>query len=127
MRIRKLPAVEKRVETGPIQFEGDWPGTFIRGDQSFFFANALSLLLKRIKDKPDYATRLVSDIPVKNLLKLLQSSDLNRRHRKKAQKFELPRDTEKYLEAIEKAHEDAGKSKLVFKSVNGRGQEFPNQ
>ncbi len=33
--IRKLPAVDKRVETGPVQFGDDWPGTFIRGDDCF--------------------------------------------------------------------------------------------
>ena len=33
--IRALPAVEKRVETGPVQFGDDWPGVFIRGDDAF--------------------------------------------------------------------------------------------
>lgn len=27
-----------RVETGPVQFEDDWPGVFIRGDNAFFYA-----------------------------------------------------------------------------------------
>lgn len=33
--IRELPAVEARVETGPVQFGNDWPGLFIRGDNAF--------------------------------------------------------------------------------------------
>jgi hypothetical protein len=33
--IRKLPAQDKRVETGPVQFGEDWPGIFIRGDNAF--------------------------------------------------------------------------------------------
>jgi hypothetical protein len=33
--IRKLPAVDQRVETGPVQFGDDWPGVFIRGDNAF--------------------------------------------------------------------------------------------
>lgn len=40
--IRKLPAVEKRVESGPIQFGEDWPGAFIRGDNCAWYAYALS-------------------------------------------------------------------------------------
>jgi len=27
-----LPEVKPRVETGPVQFGGDWPGLFVRGD-----------------------------------------------------------------------------------------------
>jgi hypothetical protein len=30
--VRLLPAVDKRVETGAIQFGDDWPGLFLRGD-----------------------------------------------------------------------------------------------
>jgi hypothetical protein len=111
--MRKLPAVEKRVETGPVKFGSDWPGIFIRGDEAFFFEQALALLLKRIKNKPEFAVQLVCNIPVKGLLKLLQSSNLNRRRKK--QGFSLPKDTEKYIEAIEKAHKDAGNSTLIFK------------
>jgi hypothetical protein len=39
--IRKFPAVEVRVETGPIQFGDDWPGVFMRGDNALTFANAI--------------------------------------------------------------------------------------
>ncbi len=42
--IRKLPAVNERVETGAVQFGDDWPGVFIRGDS----AKAISLELFRI-------------------------------------------------------------------------------
>jgi len=30
--IRKVPAVDERVETGAVKFGDDWPGIFIRGD-----------------------------------------------------------------------------------------------
>ena len=36
--IRKLPAQEERVESGPIQFGDDWTGTFFRGDHAVHFA-----------------------------------------------------------------------------------------
>jgi hypothetical protein len=30
-----------RIETGPIRFDDDWPGVFIRGDNAFYFAACL--------------------------------------------------------------------------------------
>ena len=38
MTPRNFPAVDQRVETGPIQFGDDWPGVFIRGDEALFMA-----------------------------------------------------------------------------------------
>ena len=35
-----------RPETGPIQLGDDWPGTFIRGDDSFFYATCLSVAIE---------------------------------------------------------------------------------
>lgn len=41
------PSIElPRVETGVVQFDADWPGVFIRGDDSFMFARALGKVLK---------------------------------------------------------------------------------
>lgn len=45
--IRKFPAQEERVETGPIQFGDDWPGTFFRGDHSAHFAMLIEESYKR--------------------------------------------------------------------------------
>jgi len=33
-----------RPETGVMQFEGDWPGVFIRSDNAFMYAHHLELL-----------------------------------------------------------------------------------
>lgn len=46
MIIRNLPAVETRVEDGPIQFGDDWPGSFLRGDTCAFFAMNLEQYIK---------------------------------------------------------------------------------
>jgi len=35
------PTNIERVETGPVQFGDDWPGTFIRGDNALTFAHML--------------------------------------------------------------------------------------
>jgi hypothetical protein len=45
VEIRKLPAVEDRIETGTIQFGEDWPGVFIRGDNAAYYAFCLETLL----------------------------------------------------------------------------------
>lgn len=45
--IRKLPALDERPETGPMQFGDDWPGVFIRGDNALFFAQAVEQALTR--------------------------------------------------------------------------------
>lgn len=44
--IRKLPAQETRVETGPVQFGDDWPGLFIRGDNAGYYAFTLKTFLE---------------------------------------------------------------------------------
>lgn len=45
--LQRLPAPENRsrVETGPVQFGGDWPGVFIRGDNALYYAMALEQVL----------------------------------------------------------------------------------
>ena len=40
------PGPGLRVETGVIQFEGDWPGIFIRGDEALGFAARLTAVLR---------------------------------------------------------------------------------
>lgn len=53
--IRKIDIeLEKRVETGPIQFDDDWPGVFIRGDNATYYAMCLNSLLDNVNmDKND--------------------------------------------------------------------------
>jgi len=52
MEIRKLPAVKERVETGVVEFEGDWPAVFIRGKHAFLYACALERLLEKTSKEP---------------------------------------------------------------------------
>ena len=42
-----------RIETGPVQFGDDWPGTFIRGDNAAYYAMLLKDLLELVKDNDD--------------------------------------------------------------------------
>jgi hypothetical protein len=45
--IRKLPEQKDRVETGAIQFGDDWPGLFVRGDDSF---SLMCFLIQSVKE-----------------------------------------------------------------------------
>lgn len=36
----------ERPETGPMCFEGDWPGVFIRGDNAYSYATVLRAVLR---------------------------------------------------------------------------------
>lgn len=46
--IQKVPAMEKRPETGVMQFGDDWPGYFIRGDVAIWYGRNLKSLLKNL-------------------------------------------------------------------------------
>ena len=37
--------LDKRIETGPLQINDDWPGTFIRGDNAAYYAMMLGQLI----------------------------------------------------------------------------------
>lgn len=64
-----------RVETGPIQFEDDWPGVFIRGDNAAGFSMSLSNMLEKYK-KTDPKDRI--DIArIEGLINVLRSSLFN--------------------------------------------------
>jgi len=51
MKLRKIkvPRLKDRVETGPVQFNDDWPGLFVRGDNCFGYAMNLSILRDKIE------------------------------------------------------------------------------
>jgi hypothetical protein len=68
--VRRLAGQTERVETGPIMFEGDWPGTFIRGDDAHNFACMLRELLF---DRADIG--IISRKVLEGLLEQLEASN----------------------------------------------------
>ena len=42
-----------RAETGVVQFDGDWPGVFLRGDDAMGYAMQLRATVQRLRDKKD--------------------------------------------------------------------------
>lgn len=70
---REFSKQEPRVESGPIRFEADWTGTFIRGDESFYYAINIEQILKRRED-PDFKLDFLEVVALKDLLDLLKSS-----------------------------------------------------
>lgn len=72
--VRELPECDPRMEDGPLQFGGDWPGLFLRGDSAMNYAYHLRILLhgKRM-------TNVVTDQVVRGLLADLESCNLLKR------------------------------------------------
>ena len=68
--IRKLPAQETRVETGPGQFGDDWPGVFIRGDQAGYYGMLLQMAMDGVSMPAIYKMQL------RSLAKELQGSQV---------------------------------------------------
>jgi hypothetical protein len=70
--IREMPAADKRVESGPVQFGNDWPGTFIRGDDAAHYAMSLDRI---INGGPERAV-FFDKCTLVGLLHLLNQSNL---------------------------------------------------
>ena len=64
-----------RVETGPVQFNEDWPGFFLRGDATLYYAMCLENVLNAVEtgESPD-AMFLMS---LQNLLKSMRGSRIS--------------------------------------------------
>jgi hypothetical protein len=48
-----LPGGSAHVQTGAMQFQDDWPGLFVRGDDAIFMMNSIRFLAERLADHPD--------------------------------------------------------------------------
>lgn len=57
---------DERVETGPIQFDDDWPGIFIRGDVAISHALIIENYLNGDNTE-------INEMYIKNLARLLKS------------------------------------------------------
>lgn len=68
-----------RVESGVVQFVGDWPGVFIRGDHAFQFAMELEAAIEKLYPSPpqlqDIATYINYSV-LRGLLSLLQECEV---------------------------------------------------
>jgi hypothetical protein len=62
-----------RIETGPVQFNDDWPGVFIRGDNAAFMALALSTVIDAIDQDEIQVGDQIAIVAVKQLKQLLES------------------------------------------------------
>lgn len=78
--LKKIDAImhlDERIETGPVQFNDDWPGVFIRGDNAMFYGMALKSLLSMLKNDNDME-RMLTISPLYGLAELLASCNVNR-------------------------------------------------
>jgi hypothetical protein len=69
---------DSRIETGTLAFGEDWPGTFIRGDDSHAYAVSLDWLLKLAQDAnlPSLEATLAVH-HLEQLSRLLKASDVH--------------------------------------------------
>ena len=72
--LRKLPAAEPRVESGPVQFGDDWPGVFLRGDNACWYGFVLKQFLESVGDGAD----LMQKAMLQGLASDLQGCDVRR-------------------------------------------------
>jgi len=75
LRVRLLPAVNERVETGAIQFGGDWPGTFVRGDDSYHLRLMLEACLHELRQNPKQHSLLIRSLD--GFLQVFDQCNLN--------------------------------------------------
>lgn len=72
---RQFPAQSERVETGAIQFGGDWPGVFLRGDNAIAAAYYLGEVFDAIERGEDPRRIPVSYEQAKAVKDLLSCCD----------------------------------------------------
>ena len=48
-----LPGGSARIPTGAMQFQDDWPGLFVRGDQASYLLSSIRGLQQRLASHPD--------------------------------------------------------------------------
>ena len=53
-----LPVGLPRVETGAVQFQDDWPGLFVRGDNAIALERTIRHLIERLEGHADPLVRL---------------------------------------------------------------------
>jgi hypothetical protein len=54
-----LPGGSGRAPTGAIQFQDDWPGLFVRGDNAIKLRSAIRILHRHLGDHNEAAVRIV--------------------------------------------------------------------
>ena len=54
-RIKQIPfpGNSGQTPTGAMQFQDDWPGLFVRGDDAIMLMSAIEQLQERLADHPD--------------------------------------------------------------------------
>ena len=66
----ELPRGMQRVESGPVQFNEDWPGVFIRGDHCLHYQFELSKLIEELEVKARESKDLANLIQLTTLTSL---------------------------------------------------------
>lgn len=73
IRVLKVENLNGRVETGPLQFNDDWPGIFIRGDNALYYSFLLNQLIAKFEKEKESALNFIELAELYNLKKLFAS------------------------------------------------------
>ena len=69
-----VPSLKGRIETGPVKFNDDWTGLFIRGDDAAYYGLCLVTVLKNLEElDPNFD--LFMSIALRGLVSMLQSTN----------------------------------------------------
>ena len=67
--LRELPSQTPRIETGPVLFDGDWIGIFIRGDIAMAYAMENEHAIETTKSEA------MVEMHLRSLMNVLRSCD----------------------------------------------------
>lgn len=76
-REAQAQVAHSRVETGVLEFHGDWPGVFIRGDNAGHFCFLLEGLIRDV-EQGEKTMSVIDIAQLRGLARLLASSDVGR-------------------------------------------------
>lgn len=80
-------AKNTRIETGAVQFDDDWHGIFIRGDNAMFYSLIVKQAVEQLKKDKSYS--IIDRIQLEALADLLHQCDERIEENKTLQKISI--------------------------------------
>ena len=71
IEMSKARKIDIDLETGPLQFNDDWPGVFIRGDNAIYYATQISQVIQNMECE---SGKRIAMFLLNGLCELLQTS-----------------------------------------------------
>ncbi len=75
-RITQIPISRNSAQTGAMQFQNDWPGLFLRGDNAIFIAVAIRHLQEELMKDMETRRSLNVEVLLSSLGRLSEIADI---------------------------------------------------